>query len=224
MKPSVRLAAMNGLPVIYIWTHDSIGVGEDGPTHQPVEHLGALRIIPNIAVIRPSDAEETIEAWKWAMQVKNRPVAMVLTRQGVPVLDRDKYAKAFNLRFGAYVISDCECIPDAIIIATGSEVSLALKAQEELAKDSIGVRVVSMPCMELFEEQSREYIDSVLPPDVKNRVSIEAGSTYGWKKWVGDKGVCIGIDRFGSSAPAKIIFENYGITWERIVAEVKGLI
>jgi transketolase len=183
-----------------------------------------LRIIPNIAVVRPADPQETVEAWKWAMQVKDRPVAMVLTRQNLPVLDREKFAGASNMKFGAYVISDCECIPDAIIIATGSEVSLALKAQEELAKGDIGVRVVSMPCMELFEEQSHDYIDSVLPPDVKNRVSIEAASIYGWKKWVGDKGVCIGIDRFGASAPAKMIFENYGITWERVVAEVKGLV
>ena len=224
MKPSIRLAAMNGLPVIYIWTHDSIGVGEDGPTHQPIEHLAALRTIPNLAVVRPADAAEAVEAWKWAIQVRDRPVALVLTRQNVPVLDREKFASASNLRFGAYVISDCENAPDAVIVATGSEVSLAIQAQEELAKEDIDVRIVSMPCMELFEEQGRDYIDSVLPPDIKNRVSIEAGATFGWKKWVGDKGVCIGIDSFGSSAPGDVIFEKYGITVERIVAEVKGLL
>lgn len=224
MKPSIRLAAMNNLPVIYIWTHDSIGVGEDGPTHQPVEHLDALRIIPNMAVVRPADASEAVESWRWALQQKDRPVGLIFSRQNVPVLDREKLADASNLKYGAYVISDCDGDPDTILIATGSEVYLALEAQENLAKDGIKSRVVSMPCMEVFEEQSQEYIESVLPPAVTTRVSIEAGSTYGWKKWVGDKGIAIGIDRFGSSAPGNVIFEKYGITSERIVAEVKGLI
>ncbi len=225
MKPSIRLAAMNNLPVIYIWTHDSIGVGEDGPTHQPVEHLGALRLIPNLSVVRPADANETVEAWKWAIQQGNNPVALILTRQGVPVFDREKYECASNLKYGAYVISDCGCDePDAIIIATGSEVELALEAQEILSGDGIRVRVVSMPCMEEFSLQDEGYIKSVLPPQIKNRISIEAGSTYGWKKWVGDQGICIGIDKFGASAPGKVMFEKYGITMERLVSEVKRMV
>ncbi|MHC4661009.1 MAG: transketolase [Planctomycetota bacterium] len=220
MRPATRIAALAGLPVTNIWTHDSIGVGEDGPTHQPVEHLMALRVMPNIRVIRPCDANETREAWIHAMKRKEGPTCLVLSRQGLPILDRNKLAPAENLHKGAYILAEAEGgKPQAIIIATGSEVKIALEAQEILQKDGIKARVVSMPCWETFETQSDDYKKSVLPPNVKARISVEAGSSLGWKQWVGDKGVVLGIERFGASAPGGTNFEKFGFT-ARNVAEL----
>ncbi|MFH1675546.1 MAG: transketolase [bacterium] len=225
MKPSIRLAAMNRLPVIYIFTHDSLGVGEDGPTHQPVEHLSMLRSIPNLAVIRPCDANETVDAWKWAMNQIHRPVALVLSRQDLPIIERTEKNPASGLNNGAYIIHEPENgNPKAIIIASGSEVQIALQASEILASENISVRVVSMPCWEIFEEAGEEYRESVLPSKTKARVSIEAGTTFGWRKWIGDKGIAIGVDRFGSSAPGDTVLSEYGFTTENVVAAVKTLI
>ncbi len=222
MRPSVRLAAMNRLHVIYVWTHDSIGVGEDGPTHQPVEHVMVHRAIPNLTVIRPADANETAEAWRWAAQHKGGPVALVLSRQKLPTLDRERFSPASGLRRGAYVLSDPAAgEPQAIIIATGSEVQVALAAQELLAKDGVRARVVSMPCWEIFEAESREYQESVLLSSITARVSVEAGVTLGWSRWTGDKGISIGVDRFGASAPGKVVMEMYGITSQRVAQAVK---
>jgi len=223
MKPAIRLAAMNSLPLIYCFTHDSISVGEDGPTHQPIEHLQALRLIPNLAVMRPCDSNETVEAWKWAMKQTKMPVAIVMTRQKVATLDRTKFAAASELDKGAYVLSEPDGDVKAIIIATGSEVELALEAQKLLASDGIHARVVSMPCWKLFEEQSDEYKNSVLPPGIKLRVSVEAGSTLGWERWVGDEGKIIGIDTFGASAPGNVLVEKFGFTAERVASAVSQL-
>ncbi len=225
MRPSVRLAAMSGLPIIYVWTHDSIFVGEDGPTHQPIEHLSSLRSIPNLAVVRPADAAETLEAWRWAMETSDRPIALVLSRQNLPVLDRSLFGDPSGLRRGAYVISDPQnAKPQAIVISTGSEVHVALDAQKLLAVDGIRVRVVSMPCWELFEEQTEEYRESVLPSDIKARVSIEAGATMGWARWVGDSGLAIGIDHFGASAPGNVLAQQFGFTPERVADSVGRLL
>ena len=229
MRPSVRLAALSELPVIYVWTHDSIAVGEDGPTHEPIEHLMSLRAMPNLVVIRPADANETAEAWRYAMQHRKGPVAIILTRQSLPVIDRERYAPAAGLKKGAYILADVgKGLPEAILIATGSEVSIALSAQEALALEGIATRVVSMPSWELFETQGQEYRDSVLLPEVKTRISVEAGVTQGWCHWIGDKGVAIGIDCFGASAPGSIILQKFGITSEKIVQTthclLKGLL
>lgn len=223
MKPSVRIATMSGLPVIYVWTHDSIAVGEDGPTHQPIEHLMALRIIPNMTVIRPADAVETVEAWKWIMAHKSGPSALVLSRQDLSVIDRSKY-KSGGVAHGAYILSEPDDEPDAIIIASGSEVHAALEAQGILASDGIKARVVSMPSWEIFESQSEEYRRKVLPSNVTARVSIEAGSTFGWQKWTGEKGLALGIDRFGASAPGDENMEKFGMTALYIVRAVKSLL
>ncbi len=185
MRPSVRLAALSHLPVIYVWTHDSIGVGEDGPTHEPVEHLAALRAMPNLSVVRPADATEVAQAWRYALERKTGPTALVLSRQKLPVLDRERFASAEGLLKGAYVLSEAEGQPQAILIATGSEVEVALAAQAALAEEGIQARVVSMPCWEAFETQSEEYREQVLPKAVKARVAIEAGVSLGWQKWVG---------------------------------------
>ena len=211
MRPSVRLAALMSAHVIYVWTHDSVWLGEDGPTHQPVEHATALRTIPNLTVIRPSDATETAEAWRFAV-AHDGPVALLLTRQGVPVIDRIKYAPASGLAKGAYVLADAEGTPDVILIATGSEVSLALEAREILAKEGVDARVVSMPSWELFEAQPQEYKDSVLPPEEAARLAIEAGVTLGWDRYVGPQGAVHGINRFGASAPYKVLMEQWGFT------------
>ena len=221
MRPSVRLAALSHLPVIYVWTHDSIGLGEDGPTHQAVEHLMSLRAMPNLHVVRPADANESAEAWRWAVQRKGGPVALVLSRQDLPVLKAD----TSGLARGGYVLSEAEGgSPQAILIATGSEVSLAMEAQKLLSEEGIRCRVVSMPCWELFEEQSEAYRESVLPPSVTARVAVEAGATLGWWRWVGDHGAIVGLDRFGASAPAEVNFEELGFTPRRIVGEVKSLL
>lgn len=219
MRPSIRLAAMMRIPVIYIFTHDSIGVGEDGPTHQPVEQIQALRAIPNLTVIRPADANETSIAWKVAMDIrKDGPVALLLSRQNLPVLDPEIYPMAEGVPKGAYVISDAEGgNPDLILIASGSEVHLALSAKEVLEGKGIKTRVVSMPSWELFERQPEKYRNSVLPPEVKARISIEAASPFGWHRWTGELGEIIGVEGFGASAPADVLMKEYGFTVERIV-------
>jgi len=224
MRPAIRLAALMRLHIIYIFTHDSIGLGEDGPTHQPVEHLFALRAIPGLTVIRPADANETAEAWKVAMQV-NGPVALIMTRQAVPVIDRGKYRPSDGLRRGAYVLADSGSgKAEAILISSGSEVHLALEAYEKLLAEGLRVRVVSMPSWELFERQPEAYREQVLPSDIPVRISVEAGSTFGWHRYVGPRGALIGIDRFGASAPGKVVLEKFGFTAENIVNRVKVLL
>jgi len=223
MRPALRMAALSKYPSIFVFTHDSIGLGEDGPTHQPVEHLAALRAIPDLLVFRPADANETVQAWKYAMEHRDGPVAMCLTRQGLPVLDQSKYASAANISKGAYVLTGGDN-PKVLFLATGSEVSIAMAACEKLSADGISTRVISMPCWELFERQPKEYKDSVIPPDVKARVGIEAGIEQGWRKWLGDKGVFIGMSSFGASAPAKTCYDKFGITVEKVVEAAKKLI
>jgi len=220
MRGAIRVAALSKYPTIFVFTHDSIGVGEDGPTHQPVEHLAALRSIPNLLVFRPADANETAQAWKFALEYHDGPVTMLLTRQGLPVLDQNKYASAANISKGAYVLLAADK-PDVLLLASGSEVSVALCAAEGLAKESIKASVVSMPCWELFEKQTQQYKDSVIPPNVKARVGIEAGIELGWHKYIGDKGVFIGMSRFGASAPAKTCFEKFGITADNVIKAAK---
>jgi transketolase len=217
MRPPIRMSAMMGLKVIYVFTHDSIAVGEDGPTHQPVEQLASLRLIPGLTVIRPADANETIEAWRAALTVKG-PVALILPSQKLPVLDRQKFAAADGLSRGAYTLNQAgNSTPDAIILASGSEVHLALQAAERLQKTGVSARVVSMPSWELFEQQPQEYRQAVLPPQVKARVAVEAGISQGWKNYTGDGGEIISIDHFGASAPADILFDKFGFTVENIV-------
>ncbi|WP_369018260.1 transketolase [Thermatribacter velox] len=225
MRPAVRIAALSKCKTIYVWTHDSVGVGEDGPTHQPVEHLASLRAVPNLVLIRPADANEVAQAWRVAIKHQGGPVGLVLTRQKLPIIDRKKYASAENLEKGAYVIADCAPEePQIIIIATGSEVHLALEAYEKLSAEGIKVRVVSMPSWELFEAQSAEYKASVLPEKVKKRIAIEAGSTLGWHKYVGEEGIVIGIDRFGASAPGKEVLEKLGISTENLINKARELL
>jgi transketolase len=216
MRPAVRVAALSKYPTIFVFTHDSIGLGEDGPTHQPVEQLASLRAIPNLLVLRPGDANETAQAWKFTLQYKDGPVALLLTRQGLPVLDQEKYGSAEGLFKGAYVLQKADK-PGVLLLASGSEVSVALCAAEGLAADGISAQVVSMPCWELFEQQDQAYKNSVLPPNVKARVGIEAGVEQGWNKYLGDDGIFIGMNSFGASAPAKICFEKFGITVENVV-------
>jgi transketolase len=216
MRPAVRVAALSKYPSIFVFTHDSIGLGEDGPTHQPVEQLASLRAIPNLIVIRPADANETAQAWKFALEYRDGPVALLLSRQGLPVLDQQKYSPATNLAKGAYVLEPVQK-PDVLLLASGSEVSLALCSAEALAKDGTRAQVVSMPCWELFEKQDQAYIDSVLPPGVKARVAVEAGVEQGWSKWLGDDGIFVGMSTFGASAPGKVCFEKFGITVDSVV-------
>jgi transketolase len=217
-RPAIRLAAMSHIPTIFIFTHDSIGLGEDGPTHQPVEHLAALRAIPNLTVIRPADANETTQAWKVALEKREGPVALLLTRQSLPVYDRSTMGDAAGLAKGAYVLLDTNKVyPDVILLATGSEVEFAVQAHTKLAEQGIGARVVSMPSWELFQQQSEEYRDSVLPPTVWARVAIEAGVPLGWRQWVGPYGDIIAIDRFGASAPYKTIQAQLGFTADNVV-------
>jgi transketolase len=222
MRPAVRLAAMNHLPVVHVWTHDSIGLGEDGPTHQPVEHLMSVRCIPGLVTLRPADAAEAAEAWLHALSRTKGPTGLVLTRQKVPVLDRATLASAKGLHRGAYVLAEAQGgAPKCILIATGSEVQLALAAKAELEQAGTPTRVVSMPSMELFREQDASYREAVLPKLVTARVSVEAGVTFGWERWIGDKGVAVGVDRFGASAPDKVLFEQYGLTVANVVAAAK---
>lgn len=219
MRPSLRMAAMMGLKVIFVFTHDSIGVGEDGPTHQPTEQLAALRAIPGLTVIRPADANETAEAWRCAIGRVKGPAALILTRQNLPTLDRQKLAPAEGLSRGAYILYETEGRgPDVILLATGSEVHLAMGAANKLQKSGIAARVVSMPSWELFEAQPIEYRNAVLPPHITARVAVEAGITLGWRHYAGERGRIIGIDRFGASAPAGALFKEFGFTVENIVA------
>lgn len=219
MRPPIRLAALMGLHVVHVFTHDSIFVGEDGPTHEPIEQLAALRAIPNVKVIRPADTAETAVAWAVALENTTGPTLLALSRQNLPACSDDPM-KAKGLRKGAYVVRDSDRI-DVVLIATGSEVSAAIGAYEILKEKGIGARVVSMPCMELFDEQEKAYRDSIIPPDVKKRVSIEAASPFGWTKYVGDEGISIGMTRFGASAPYKVLAEKFGFTPEAIAARVE---
>ncbi|MCX5717925.1 MAG: transketolase [Nitrospirae bacterium] len=225
MRPAIRLAALMKLHVIYVFTHDSIALGEDGPTHQPVEQLLSLRAIPGLAVIRPADANEVAEAWKTAVTHKHGPVALILTRQKVPVIDRNKYESAEGLKKGAYILADsAPDNPEIILIATGSEVHIAVGAYERLKTENIKTRIVNMASWELFEEQSEDYKNKVLPPDIKARVSVEAGSTHGWHKYIGMDGIAIGVDHFGASAPGEILLEKFGFTVENIIKRAKKLL
>lgn len=225
MRPPMRLAGLSDLHVIYVLTHDSIGLGEDGPTHQPVEQLANLRAIPRMVVIRPCDANETAVAWRVAIETRGMPVALILTRQSVPTLDRERYASADGLCRGAYVLLDPpDGEPEQILIATGSEVSLIVSAQEQMTKDGIKVRTVSMPSWELFETQAQEYRDSVLPPSVRARLAVEAGSSQGWCRYVGDSGDVIGLDHFGASAPGKTVTSEFGFTVENIRSRAMELL
>ena len=217
MRPTMRMAAMQKLHVIYVITHDSIGLGEDGPTHQPIEQLMSLRLIPGLTVIRPADSHETVYAWKAALENTSGPTTLVLSRQGLPVIT-DKSTPASGVLRGAYTVRECAGTPDVILIGTGSELLLAVKAAGKLSESGKKVRVVSMPSWELFEKQSAEYKESILPAEVKNRVAIEAGVPLGWEKYTGDNGTVIGINKFGASAPAAVIFEKYGLTVEAVVA------
>ena len=221
-RPAIRLAALMGIPVIYVFTHDSIGVGEDGPTHQPIEQLASLRAIPGLMTIRPGDANEVVEAWRVIMQLQRHPVVLALTRQAVPTLDRTRYASAGGLAKGAYVLADAsEGNPDVLLLTSGSEVSLCVEAYEQLKGEGIHARVVSMPSWELFEQQSQAYRDSVIPPEVTARVSVEQAATFGWSRYVGLKGSSIGMHTYGASAPAKDVIKHFGFTVERVVAAVK---
>jgi transketolase len=224
MRPSIRLAAIMGLPVFYVFTHDSIGVGEDGPTHQPIEHLAALRAIPNLLVIRPADANEVAEAYKVIVPLMNQPAALILTRQNLPMLDRVKYAPAAGLARGGYVLADAlDGRPDVILIGTGSEVSLCIAAYEKLAAEGVKVRVVSMPCWQLFDAQPAEYRNAVLPASITRRVAVELGIKQGWEKYIGPSGEFIGMCGFGASAPVQAVLKYFGFTVENVVGAVKQL-
>ncbi len=230
MRPAIRLAALSHIQTIFVFTHDSIGLGEDGPTHQSVEHLAALRAIPNLAVIRPCDAHETREAWRAALKRSDGPTAFAFSRQRVALIDRKKFADARGLHKGAYTLAEAETkagkltTPKLILIATGSEVGLAMEAREKLNAEGISTRVVSMPCWEFFDEQSAKYKDSVMPANVKARLAIEAGVSLGWAKYVGDHGDTLCVDRFGASAPAEDVFRDYGFTVENVVKKARKLL
>jgi len=223
MRPSIRLAAMMELPVTYVFTHDSIGLGEDGPTHQPVEQLTSLRLIPGLAVLRPADAAETVESWRVALNRRQEPTALVLTRQALPILDRNHLGSARGTQRGAYILREAEH-PEVILIGTGSEVHVALAAQEILEAQNIKARVVSMPSWELFDEQPDEYRESVLPSAVRARVAVEAGATLAWRRYVGLDGAVVGLDHFGASAPGQVLFEKFGITAEAVSEAARGAI
>ncbi len=230
MRPAIRLAALSHIQVLFVFTHDSIGLGEDGPTHQSVEHLAALRAIPNLAVIRPCDAHETREAWRAALNRRNAPTSFAFSRQKVALIDRKKFADAKGLHKGAYTLAEAEdkngkpVEPKLILIATGSEVGLAIEAREKLNSFGTPTRVVSMPCWEFFDEQSAKYKESVLPKKVTARLAIEAGVSLGWHKYVGDAGDTLTVDKFGASAPAEDVFRDYGFTVENVIKKAKKLI
>jgi transketolase len=221
-RGAIRLSALMELPVTHVFTHDSIGVGEDGPTHQPVEHLASLRAIPGLIVLRPADANEVAEAWKVILKLHHQPAALILTRQALPTIDRGKYASASGLARGAYVLADTAGgKPDVLLLASGSEVALCLEAHRQLGAEGIKARVVSMPSWELFDDQPREYRDRVLPPDVTARVSVEQASTFGWERYVGATGRSIGMRSFGASAPLKVLIKKFGFTPEQVVAAAR---
>src|SRR3712207_2541122 len=224
-RPAIRLSALMEIPTIHIFTHDSIGVGEDGPTHQPVEQLASLRAIPGLITLRPADANEVVEAWRVIMELHHTPAALILTRQPLPTLDRSKYAQASDLQRGAYILADAEDgEPEVLLLGTGSEVHLCVDAYEQLKSERIQARVVSMPSWELFAQQSPEYRDSVIPPDLAARVSVEQASTLGWRKYVGLGGRTIGMRTFGSSAPLKDLQEKFGFTHQAVAREAKELL
>jgi transketolase len=230
MRPAIRLAALSEVQVIYVFTHDSVGLGEDGPTHQPIEHLAALRAIPHLFVIRPADSPEVSEAWRIAILRRNAPTALALTRQKVPVIDRKKFAAGAGLRRGAYILAEAATAegaatsPKLILIGTGSEVALALEAREKLQAEGVPTRVVSMPCWELFESESKEYRDEVLPPSIKKRLAVEAGVRQGWDRYVGDEGDVICLDRFGASAPGEIALKNLGFNVDNVLEHARALL
>jgi transketolase len=225
MRPPIRLAALMGLHVVHVFTHDSLALGEDGPTHQPIEQLASLRAIPKLTVIRPGDANETAVAWQVAVETRDRPVLLALTRQDLTTLDRKRYASAEGLRRGAYVLSEAKGgAPALILIASGSEVSLILAAADRLRDDGIAVRCVSMPSWDLFDAQPPSYRDEVLPPQVTARLAVELGVEQGWHRYVGDRGDMLGIDRFGASAPGEVLLEQYGFTVDNVVARAKRLL
>jgi transketolase len=225
MRPAIRLSALSHYPSIWLYTHDSIGLGEDGPTHQPVEQLASLRAMPNLVVIRPADANEVTEAWKVAISRRNGPTALILTRQALPVLDRAIYAPANGLQKGAYVLADLgDADPELILMASGSEVSLITGAGERMAGEGVNVRLVSFPSWELFAEQDESYRLQVLPSRIKNRLSVEAGVAQGWERWLGEQGESISVERYGASAPYKTIFEHYGLTVDNVIQRAYQLI
>jgi transketolase len=234
MRPAIRLAALSEVQVIYVFTHDSIGLGEDGPTHQPVEHVAALRAIPHLFVIRPADSAEVSEAWRIAILRRHAPTALALTRQKVGVIDRTRYSSAEGLRRGGYVLAEAETIgtgsgdrvndPQLILIATGSEVSLAMEARDSLQKEGVATRVVSMPCLELFEEQPEDYRNQVLPPSVTARLAIEAGVRQCWDRYVGLEGDVICLDRFGASAPGDVAMRELGFNVENVLKHARALL
>jgi transketolase len=221
VRPAIRLSAIMELPTIYIFTHDSIGVGEDGPTHQPIEHLASLRAIPGLITIRPGDANEVVEAWRVIMERHHDPVVLVLSRQNLPTLDRTKYGAASGLARGAYVLADCAGAPEVILIGTGSEVALCVDAHERLGKEDIRSRVVSMPSWDLFDRQPESYRNEVLPPSITARVAVEQASTFGWGRYVGLAGEVIGMRTFGASAPLKVLQKKFGFTPDNVVAAAR---
>jgi transketolase len=224
-RPAIRLSAIMELPAIFVFTHDAMGDGEDGPTHQPVEHLASLRAIPGLILLRPADANEVVEAYRYVMQQRHKPAVLALSRQPLPTLDRTKYNSASGVARGAYVLADAPGgSPEVILIATGSEVSLAVDAHEKLLADGIRSRVVSMPSWDIFEDQSQEYRDSVLPPSVKARVAVEQASTFGWERFVGASGIVIGMKTFGASAPLKELQKKFGFEPDKVVASAKELL
>jgi transketolase len=224
MRPAIRLGALMGLRVIYIFTHDSIGLGQDGPTHQPIEQLLALRAIPNLVVLRPADATETVEAWKIALERRHGPTALALSRQNLPVLDRSTLAPAEGVQRGGYILWEASTVPQVILIGTGSEVPIALEGGKQLQERGVSARVVSMPSWELFDAQPKVYRDAILPPELKARLSIEAATPLGWERYVGTEGIAIGVSHFGASAPAEVLYQKFGLTPQRVVEEASRLI
>jgi transketolase len=221
MRPTVRLAALMDIPTTFIWTHDSIGLGEDGPTHQPVEHLASLRAMPNFAVIRPADANEVTQAWKSILQ-RQKPVGLFLSRQNLRTVDRATHGASSNVDKGAYILKEASAAPDVVIVATGSEVGIALDVQIALEAKNISTRVVSAPCLEWFNEQGATYRQEIIPTKAKLRVSIEAGVAQGWREYVGDNGLIISLDHFGASAGATKLFAEFGFSVEKIVRDIEG--
>jgi transketolase len=224
-RPAIRLAALMELPVVFVFTHDAMGDGEDGPTHQPVEHLASMRAMPGVTLFRPGDANEVVEVYRYVLQLRHRPALLALSRQPLPILDRSKYASASGAARGAYVLADApDSKPDVILIATGSELSLAADAHERLNLDGIPSRVVSMPSWDVFERETQEYRDAVLPPEVTARVAIEQASTFGWERYVGSTGRVIGMHTFGASAPLKALQQEFGFTVDNVVTTAKALL
>jgi transketolase len=224
-RPAIRLSALMELPTIFVFTHDAMGDGEDGPTHQPVEQLASLRAIPGLLTLRPGDANEVVEAYRYVMQLRHQPAALVLSRQPLPTLDRRTYAPATGVARGAYILADSPGgSPDVILIASGSELALAVQAHEELLAAGIRSRVVSMPSWEIFDRQTQEYRDSVLPPSVTARVAVEQASTFGWERYVGSAGRVIGMKTFGASAPLKALQEKFGFAHDRVAAAARDLL